>query len=270
MEPEGRIRKAPAEQKPRQTARVELEGRTRKAPAEQKPQQTARVEPAAWRAERAEPASRTEPAGHGACVERASGQGAWAALALQGAWGAPAGQGAWVEPARQGAWAAPAGQGAWARSRQGKELGRLRDDIGLWEGLWSMQDGRSLLSPPSPFPRVRCCSFVGQHRGYCSFVGHHRGYCSFIGHHRGYCSFIGHHRRYCSFIGHHRRYCSFVGRLWRCCSFVTRHRRHCSLLSWGTCQELHKSPKRQVVQPPHSPPIEGLIQGTIQTRERVA
>ncbi len=116
-----------------------------------------------------------------------------------------------------------------------------------------MQDGRSLFSPPPPFPRVRCCSFVGRHWGRCSFVGHHRGCCSFIGRHRGYCRFAG----------HHRGYCSFVGRLWGCCTFVACHRRHCSLLSWGTCQELHKSPKRQVVQPPHSPPIEGLTQGTI-------
>ncbi len=36
-----------------------------------------------------------------------------------------------------------------------------------------------------------------------------------------------------------------------------------TLFRWGTSQETHKLPKRQVIQPPHPPPVEGLIQGTI-------
>ncbi len=33
---------------------------------------------------------------------------------------------------------------------------------------------------------------------------------------------------------------------------------------WGTSQELHKFPKREVIQPPHPPPVEGLIKGTVE------
>ncbi len=34
--------------------------------------------------------------------------------------------------------------------------------------------------------------------------------------------------------------------------------------AWGMSQELHKSPKPQVVQPPHPPPVEVLIKGTVE------
>ncbi len=49
-----------------------------------------------------------------------------------------------------------------------------------------------------------------------------------------------------------------------CCSFAGHHLRHTSHLSWGTCQKLPKFPKCQVVLPPHPPPAEGLIKGTVE------
>ncbi len=55
--------------------------------------------------------------------------------------------------------------------------------------------------------------------------------------------------------------CSFDSRN---CRFIAHHLRHTSHFSWGTCQRLHKLPKCQVVQPPHPPPAEGLIQGTVE------
>ncbi len=37
-----------------------------------------------------------------------------------------------------------------------------------------------------------------------------------------------------------------------------------SLRHWGTSQEPHKLPKRKVIQPPHPPPAEGLIEDTVE------
>ncbi len=36
------------------------------------------------------------------------------------------------------------------------------------------------------------------------------------------------------------------------------------LISWGMCQEFYKSPKNQVAQPSHPPPVEGLVKGIIE------
>ncbi len=35
-------------------------------------------------------------------------------------------------------------------------------------------------------------------------------------------------------------------------------------VAWGTSQEPHKFPKRKVIQPPHPPPVEGLIEDTVE------
>ncbi len=139
-----------------------------------------------------------------------------------------------------------------------EELGQLRDGLlasrGLWNGLQALKGGRSLLPPPPPpFPRTGCRSFFSRHRGCCSFVSHNWG-CS---------RFFSRHWRLCSFDSRHWRHCSFDSCHWRHCSFVGRHLGHSSLLCWGTSQEPRKLPKRQVIQPPHPPPVEGLIQGTI-------
>ncbi len=145
---------------------------------------------------------------------------------------------------------------ALGRRRQGKELERLRDGLlasrGLWNGHQALKGGRSLLPPPPPFPRTGCCRFFSRHRGCCSFVSHNWG-----------CSRFSRHWRLCRFDSCHWRHCSFDSCHWRHCSFVGRNLGHSSLLCWGTSQEPQKLPKRQVIQPPHPPPVEGLIQGTI-------
>ncbi len=120
---------------------------------------------------------------------------------------------------------------AHGRRRQEEALGRRRQV----EELARLRDslpasrglwngGRSLLPPPPPFSRA------GRH----SSVDHNWGCCEII--------------------SRHWRRCGIIGRHWRCSS----------LLRWETSQEPHKFPKRKVIQPPHPPPVEGLIEDTVE------
>ncbi len=153
---------------------------------------------------------------------------------------------------------------AHGRRRQGEELERLRDGLlasrGLWNGLQALKGGRTL--PPPPFLRPGCRSLVGRH---WSTIGHNWGRCSFIQHRWGRCSFIG-------LQWNGLRGLLDWNRLWNSLlvdselldGLLDCHWRCSSLRRWGTSQEPHKLPKRKVIQPPHPPPAEGLIEDTVE------